>query len=147
MASEPATAPVAIRACQIDLAGHPLADPLAVIALDDFRHEFVAGRAGEAVIAAAELEIGIADAAYKQPQQRVAFRARGAGHVAHGNRAVFQMNRQHTLIIEAPCPRNLPVLKSGAARGSPSPKSSTIARAAAGCWRRCMTGPRSPPTN
>jgi hypothetical protein len=56
-------------------------------------------RAGEAVVAALEFEIGIADSAAQEAQQRVAMRARGHGRITNRNRAVFQMDSQHALII------------------------------------------------
>jgi hypothetical protein len=47
--------------------------PRRAIRLDHLGHEFMAGRAGEAVVAALQFQVGIADAAAEQAEQRVAF--------------------------------------------------------------------------
>ncbi len=53
-----------------------------VSASDDFGDEFVAGSAGEAVVAALEFEIGVADAGGEQAQQGEAFGPRRNGQRA-----------------------------------------------------------------
>ena len=82
MASQTLAAPLALRAGQIDLAHDALADQAGRIGLHHLGDEFVAGRAGEAVVAALKLEIGIADAGGQQAQQRKALGARRRGTCA-----------------------------------------------------------------
>ncbi len=55
----------------------------------------MAGGAGEAVVAALEFEVGIADAAAEQPDQGEAFGPGGTRLIAHFDASVFQMYGQH----------------------------------------------------
>ena len=72
MTAQAAPAPVARAAGQVDFADDAPADPLGRIGFDHFAHELVPGRAGEAVIAALQFEVGIADAAAEQADEREA---------------------------------------------------------------------------
>jgi hypothetical protein len=82
-------------ASQIDFAHHALALEGGRIGGDDFSHEFVPGRAGEGIIAAAEFEIGIADAAQQKPQQSETRGTVREGDIAKGDPAVFEVDGQH----------------------------------------------------
>src|SRR5215471_8770056 len=147
MPPQPAPAPVASLARQVDLARHPLPDQRRIVRLRYLGNELVPRCARESVIPALQFQIGIADASQQQTQQRETLRPLEPPHVAHRHLPAFQMNRQHALYNRASCLRNLLVSKSGAARGFLSPKSSTIAPDAAACWKRCTASPRSPPKN
>ena len=50
---------------------------------------------GQITSNALQFQIGIADSAAHQAQQRVAFGARGHGRIANRDRAVFQVNSAH----------------------------------------------------
>ena len=73
MPAEAAAAPLARAASQIDLADHTPADPSAIIRRDNFADELVPRRSAKTVIAALQLEIGIADSAAQQPDQSESF--------------------------------------------------------------------------
>jgi len=97
MAAEAAPAPVAPAAGQIDLSDHAAANPRGRIRFDHLADEFVAGRAGEAVVSALELEIGIADAAAEQANEGEACGPVGARLVAQFDASVFKVYGQHHL--------------------------------------------------
>jgi hypothetical protein len=65
------------------------------IRLDHFAHEFMAGRAGEAVVAALEFQVGIADAAAEQADQGETRGPVRARLVAYFDASVFQVYGQH----------------------------------------------------
>src|SRR5579864_6039399 len=95
MTSELAAAPVALVAGNVDLADHALADERAGIGLGYFRNELVAWRARETVVAALQLEIGIADARAEKAEEREALGARGQRHIDSGDGSVLQVDSQH----------------------------------------------------
>jgi threonine synthase len=99
-----ARAPVAVSTCQVDLAHHPLANPVLIVGRYYFAHEFMAGCAVKAVVAALQLEIRIADSAIQQPDQCESIGAARLWPPAHPDLMVFETNRQHigdTLIMLA----------------------------------------------
>ncbi len=100
VAGEAAAAPLAVGAGEIDFAGDAAADEGASVRFDDFGDEFVAGGAGEAVVAALKLEIGIADAGGEQAKQGEALGPGRHGHLAQGDGTILQMYREHPPIIE-----------------------------------------------
>src|SRR5439155_27287706 len=88
-------APVAAAATQIDLAHHAPPDQVAPVRLHHFAHELVPWYARETVIAALQFEVGIADAAAQQPDQRKSsWRAR-TRNAFHRDTAIFEVNRKH----------------------------------------------------
>lgn len=101
MAEQALVAPFAARAGQVDLAGHALTDERGCIGFGHFGDEFVARRSGEAVIAALQLEIGIADSGAEEAQQRKAVGTLGTVDFAHRDGSVFEVDRKHAPIIEA----------------------------------------------
>lgn len=104
MASQASLAPLAGSACQIDLAHHALADPASIVRRYDLADEFMAGRTAEVVIAALEFEIGVADSAVEQPDQRESFGTARLRLAAHRDRTMIETNREHivdTLIMLA----------------------------------------------
>ena len=95
VAAEPAAAPVAVAAGEVDFAGDAAADDGAAIGLDDLADELVAGDAAEAVVAALELEVGVADATQQEANARVAFGAAWERDFAKRDAAVFEMDGDH----------------------------------------------------
>ncbi len=72
VAAQTLAAPLAVRASEIDFAHHAFGQQRAVVRCGHFGHKFVPGRAGEAIVAALQFQIGIANAGHQQAQQRVA---------------------------------------------------------------------------
>src|SRR5436309_305815 len=70
VAAEPARAPCAAAVSQIDFTRHAGADPGGIFSIGAFAGEFVSGRAGEAVVAALQLEIGRAYSGGQQTNPR-----------------------------------------------------------------------------
>jgi hypothetical protein len=66
MASESALTPRAFSAGQIDFADHSFAHPALVVGLQNLTYKLVTWRASEAVVAALQLNIGVADSAIQQ---------------------------------------------------------------------------------
>jgi len=99
-------APFAMRAGEVDLAGHAPAAERGRVRLHHLGDELVAGRSGEPVVAALQLEIGIADAAGQQAQQCEPLRARWNGQGAGSDGAILQVNCEHALYNRTSCPRN-----------------------------------------
>ena len=95
VAAEAAGAPLAGAAGEVDFAHHAAAEQRGVVGFHDFAHELVAGHAGEAVVAALEFEVGVADAGGEEADKRVAGGARRQGHVAHGDEAVIEKDGEH----------------------------------------------------
>src|ERR1700722_4213521 len=93
--SQAAAAPLAGPESQVDLTYDPAADPFAGIGVQHLAHEFMARRAGEAVISALQFQVGIADAAAEEPDQRESLGTSGARLVAHLDAPVFQVYDQH----------------------------------------------------
>ena len=81
MPAQAAAAPLAVPARQVDFPDNAPANQAGAVRLHHLAHEFVAGRAAEAVVAALQFEIGIADARHQQPDQRKAFGTCGNGIV------------------------------------------------------------------
>ena len=89
-----------MRAGEVDLAGDTLSDEGARIGFYYLGDEFVTGRSGEAVVAALQFEIGIADATGQQAQEREAPGTLRNWERAGGDCAILQVNCEHALIIE-----------------------------------------------
>src|ERR1019366_953032 len=104
VASQSAAAPFAMGAGEIDFSGHALAEERGRVRFGHLGDELVTGRTGEGVVAALEFEIGVADAAGQEAQEREARGPGRDGQGAGGDDAVFQVNCQvnceHALIIE-----------------------------------------------
>jgi len=92
MALEAPRAPGAGMAREVDFSDHPPARERMRVRLNHFAYEFMTGRAGEAVVAAPELKVGIADAAREEPDQRKALGALRPRDVAKIHAAVFNVN-------------------------------------------------------
>ena len=69
------------------------------IGLHNFADELMAGRAGEAVVAALQLQIGIADAREQQTNQSEAFGTLGARRMANFDNARVEMDRDQAPIM------------------------------------------------
>ncbi len=90
MPPQAALAPGAVRAGEVDFAHHAPADQSARIGLHHLAHELMAGRARKAVIAALQLQIGIADAAGQQADQRETSGPLGNRNLARSQRGQLQ---------------------------------------------------------
>src|ERR1700733_6690625 len=93
--SEAAAAILAAAASQVNFAHHAPADPFRRIGLQHFAHKLMAGYSSEVVISALQFQVGIADAAAEQANQRESFGASRARLVARFHASVFEMYRQH----------------------------------------------------
>src|ERR1700737_1552202 len=104
MAPQTVLTPLAFSAGQIDFAYHALADPFLVVGRYHFAYELMTRNTLEIVVAALELEVGVADSAIQQPNQRESFRTPRTRIVAQRHRATVQTNCEHivdTLIMLA----------------------------------------------
>ena len=95
MPAEPAAAPLASAARQVDLAHHAAADPRGRIRLHHFTHEFMSWSAGKTVVPALQFQIGIADAAAEQPDQCEAGGTAGLRFFPHFHTPVLQVYGNH----------------------------------------------------
>src|SRR5260370_1974907 len=104
MAPQTVLTPLALSAGQIYFAHDALADPFLVVGRHHFAHEFMARNSLEIVVAAVELEVGVANSAIQQPNQSESFRTPGTRIVAQRHRATVETNCEHivdTLIMLA----------------------------------------------
>ncbi len=104
MPSQSARAPLAFSAGQIDFADHALADPAPIVSLHHFSDKLMPRRPAKAVIAALQLDVGVADSAIQQADQSESFGAARPRLFAHQNLAILKTNRDHigdTLIMLA----------------------------------------------
>ena len=97
VAAEAALAPVTVSAGEIDFADHPFPNPSFVGGLRDFAHEFVAGRAGKAVVSALQLEVGGADSGGEQANPGETLGYTRQRDLAKLHTARFQVNGKHRL--------------------------------------------------
>jgi len=95
-----------MRAGEVDLAHHTLAEERARAGFHHLGDEFVTGSAGEPVIAALQFEIGMADAAGQQAQESEPLGTRRNRQRAGGDYAILQVNCDHALYNRASCLRN-----------------------------------------
>ena len=93
MPAESLAAPIAAAALEIDLAHHAAADQVAPLRFHHFADELMAGNAGKAVIAALQFEIGIADAAAQQANERETLGHTRPGNALDLHAPVVQMHR------------------------------------------------------
>ena len=84
---------------EVDFSDHPPARERMRVRLNHFAYEFMTGRAGEAVVAALQLQIGIADAREQQTNQSEAFGTLGARRMANFDNARVEMDRDHAPIM------------------------------------------------
>ena len=106
VASHALAAPFAMRAGEVDFAGHAFADEGGGAGFHHLGDELVAGRSGEGVVAALQFEIGIADAAGQQAEESEPLGTRRNRQVADGDGAILQVNCDHALYNRASCLRN-----------------------------------------
>ena len=95
VAAETARAPLAVAAGEIDLAHHALAEERGRVRLHHFAHKLVSGHAAEAVVAALEFEVGVADACQQKTDQREPFGAFRTRRGANGHDAVVEVHGSH----------------------------------------------------
>jgi hypothetical protein len=89
-------APLAAAAGEVDLTGDALADPARIVGFDDLTDELVTGCSTEAVVAALEFEVGVADAAAEEAKERESLGAAGPGHFAEFDATVFEVDGKHS---------------------------------------------------
>ena len=95
VAAQFAPAPLAAAAGQIDFADHAPAHQRAIVRFHHHADELVPRCAAKTVVAALELEVGVADAAAQQADEREASGAAGRPAPPHLDAAVFQVNGEH----------------------------------------------------
>jgi hypothetical protein len=95
VAAQSPRAPIAPAARKVDFADNPLAHKLAGIGFDHLTHELMAGRSAEPIVAALQLEIGIADAAVKQAYECKSIRPPRLRDSADLDAPVLYMNGSH----------------------------------------------------
>jgi len=81
--------PLTRAAIQIDLTHDAAADQISAVGFDHFADKLVSGDAGEAVISALQLQVGIADPGAEHAQERKTRGTRRKGRLAHFDAAVF----------------------------------------------------------
>jgi threonine synthase len=82
---------------QIDFAHDPFPNPRFVGGVGDFTHEFVAGRAGKAVVSALKFKVGGTDSGGQQPNPGKAFGYTRQSLLTDLHAAGFEMNSEHRL--------------------------------------------------
>src|SRR5579859_4978862 len=95
MPAEAPPAPVAAAATQVDLSHYALPDQFAPPRLHHLTHKLVSRNAGETVIAALQFQIGIADAAAQQPDQRESLRRARPRNSFQRHAPIFYVNCNH----------------------------------------------------
>ena len=95
MAAEAAGAPGAASTGEVDFAGDTAARQRGVVRLDNLAHELVSGDAPEAVVAALQLEVGVADAGQAEADKGEPGRTAGTGTPAEGDAAPLEVNGKH----------------------------------------------------
>src|ERR1035441_9706889 len=100
MAAESLAAPFAMGAGEVDFAGHALAEEGGRGRFHHLGDELVTGRSGERVVSAPDLEIGIADAAGQQTEEREALGTRRNRQRAGGDYAILQVKREHGVVTD-----------------------------------------------
>src|SRR5262249_39337007 len=88
--------PVAGTAGQIDLAGHPPADPSRILRSGHLTYEFMPRRAAKSVVAALELEIRRTDSSRHQAYAGEAGGQAWQGTAEDGHPSGLQMNSEHS---------------------------------------------------
>jgi threonine synthase len=104
MPPQPSLTPLAMPASKINFAHYALANPSRIIGGYHLADEFVPGSSAEAVIAALQFEIGIADTGAKHADQGKSLGPPRARPPAHRDYAAIKTNRDHivdTLIMLA----------------------------------------------
>jgi len=95
MPLQAAMAPVAFLTSEIDFPDDALSDPFGGVRLYDIGDEFVAGASAKPVIAALQLEVGVADSPQSQTQQRITLGPFRRGRFPNFNIPALEMNRDH----------------------------------------------------
>ena len=91
-------APLAAPASQVDLADDAAAHERARVRLHHLADELVSRRSAEAVVAALQFEIGVADARAQQPDQRVSRLPARLGPVPDFDETVLQVDGEHDTV-------------------------------------------------
>jgi len=99
VATEAPLAPFAGAARQIDLADNTLPNQGRVVGFDHFADKLVAGTAAEAVVAASQFNICIADAASEQADEGNARRSWWHGSVSQPYLPIFKMYGYHLALL------------------------------------------------
>jgi len=95
MAAEAPKAKNTFAAGEVNLTNDAFADQLRICSTHDVGYEFVTGNPGESVVAAQELNVGIADAGQAQPQESVAFARARFRRLDDGDLARFNLYSKH----------------------------------------------------
>ena len=95
MPAEPACAPFALAARQVDLACDAAAQPLWIFTGDDFAHELVSGCSAESIVTALQVKIGRTDPSRQQTNARKAFGNARKRLAADFDAAGFKVDTEH----------------------------------------------------
>ncbi len=104
MAAKPFCAPAANAARQVDFAHNTFANQIRRAGSDHFTDKLVPGCALKIVVAALQLQVGVADSALEQPDQCESFRAARTRLLPNAHHSFFETNGEHivdTLIMLA----------------------------------------------
>ena len=92
MPPEPACAPIALAAREIDLAGHTLANQPLVVRFQNLTHKLMSGDTTETIVSALEFEVGVAQPGATQSDQRIAFAAARLRTLDDTDTALVELN-------------------------------------------------------
>ena len=95
MPAEAASAPFALAARQVDLAGDADAQPLRVFTGDDFAHELVSGCSGESIVTALQFEVSGADSCGEHSNTSETQGDTGQGSVTNIDALRLEVNLKH----------------------------------------------------
>jgi hypothetical protein len=93
--AQPALAPIATPACEIDLTNDAFACKTGSIRGHDFSDEFMTGRARKSVVTTQKLDVCVADTSAEKANHSIAFRPARFWHVSYRCAPSFKVNRNH----------------------------------------------------
>jgi hypothetical protein len=92
MPAQPLPAPLAVSACQVDLADNSTGQQVRIIRVDNLPHKLVARCPTKSVVSAPEFEIRIANPADQQSDEREPLCAAGTSCMAQLDTPIFKIN-------------------------------------------------------
>jgi len=97
MTAKIAPAPIALTACQIDLADDSSSNQIRIVRRHHLADKLVSRGSGETVIAAEQFEVGVANTGTQKPDQGEARRTARSGNADNGGSAFFNVNCKHPI--------------------------------------------------
>src|SRR5215475_7872029 len=89
---KPSAAPFALSTSKVNLSDNAPPQQVWIVGTNDFTYEFVARRPAKSIVAAPELEVGVANTSQQQSNERESFRALRPTDIAHLHTAILEMN-------------------------------------------------------